>query len=110
MKAHESLVSQYTKEELEDALAEKKKREMELQALPVEQRRLATFLHEELCHENHTDGCSWFYEKWNGLPLGLARDYYVSMAQRMLAIGLSEDAIKKVVLAIKGGQWPSTAS
>ena len=27
----------------------------------------AIFLHEKLCNHNHTDSCSWFYEKKNNI-------------------------------------------
>lgn len=36
-------------------------REEYVRTLPKNQ-QLAIWLHGELCHHNHTDGCSWFYE------------------------------------------------
>jgi hypothetical protein len=41
-----------------DNLLEKKR---QLQKLRPEE-QLAIRLHDNLCHWNHTDGCSWFYE------------------------------------------------
>lgn len=46
--------------------------------------RLATELHNALCHWNHTDGCSWFYteDDWNNNP----QKRYLAMARKVLAI------------------------
>jgi hypothetical protein len=49
-------------------------------AMPEEQ-KLATNLHSMLCRWNHTDGCSWEYEKdW----LGYAHGVYLAKAQMIM--------------------------
>lgn len=54
--------------------AEAKQRQKELEELrrkeealkAGEPRAVAEFLHEKECHWNHTDGCGWLYETWEG--------------------------------------------
>jgi hypothetical protein len=50
-------------------------------ALPAD-KQLALELHELLCRWNHTDGCSWFYEKdW----VGYSHERYLEKARAVLA-------------------------
>lgn len=55
--------------------------------------RLAEVLHKKFCHWNHTDGCSWEYEKWDGttnmtyrdaIRPHSARGRYLTMARNIL--------------------------
>lgn len=54
---------------------------------------VANALHEKMCRWNHTDGCSYHYEKWSN-P-GHAKSKYLKKAQAMLA-----KADVKTVLAL----------
>ena len=53
-------------------LAELEQKLKEAQAEP-EDIRLARQLHDLLCHWNHTDGCSWYYETKNKKKTGLVK-------------------------------------
>lgn len=55
----------------------------ELKSLTVEQ-RVAEYLHGQLCHENHTDGCSWYYEEWENVYKSYAHRDYLAQAMLML--------------------------
>lgn len=81
-------------EELKSIRAEMAKRA----AMPEDQ-RLAIELHEFLCHWNHTDGCSWGYEKeWTGY----AHAQYLEKAQDALKkTGMDFDTISAVIAAIR---------
>lgn len=50
----------------------------------TESQRLAETLHTKLCHHNHTDGCGWFYEKWD--KPGYSRKEYVEKADKILQV------------------------
>jgi hypothetical protein len=66
-----------------------------------EEQELAIFLHKELCHYNHADGCSWEYEKDRKTPwcgLYFAHNEYLGMARRMLEVS-DFDTIKKIIQA-----------
>lgn len=79
--------------ELEAVRAEAAKRS----AMPEDQ-RLAVELHEFLCHQNHTDGCSWGYEKdWTGY----AHERFLEKAQKALKVsGMDFHTISAVIAAI----------
>lgn len=79
--------------ELEAVRAEQMKR-----AAMSEDQRLAVELHEFLCHWNHTDGCSWGYEKdWTGY----AHKQYLEKAQTVLKKpGMDFDTVSTVIAAI----------
>lgn len=80
--------------ELEAVLAEEAAR-----AALTDDKRLAVELHEFLCHWNHTDGCSWGYEKeWTGY----AHKQYLEKAQNVLKKpGMDFDTVSTVISAIK---------
>lgn len=44
---------------------------------------IAEALHSSECHWNHTDGCSWFYEKWDG-PHNTTRMEWFAKAQTLI--------------------------
>lgn len=50
---------------------------------------VAEELHRIKCKQNHTDGCSWFYEDW-GDKLGYARERYLEEANELLAEDVME--------------------
>ena len=54
-------------------------------------RELAEIIHVKTCHCNHTDGCSWEYEKW-GTPLSSTRLEYLDIAKKMLKVVSFKDA------------------
>ena len=86
-----------TKEqELLEKIAEAEK---ELKALREEQKlpnniKLATALHEIMCHYNHTDGCGWYYENWN--VMGYIRMEYLKKANTILKVVDFETAMKVI--------------
>lgn len=61
--------------------------------------RLAEILHKKLCHWNHTDGCSWLYEKWSDAlrPQSVKKEY-LDMSRKILQEFNINDAIKFVDL------------
>lgn len=52
--------------------------------------KLADVLHEIDCHWNHTDGCGWYYESWEGVAAGKWRngtkEGYLEKAKKVLAV------------------------
>lgn len=46
-----------------------KRQKEELESLPAD-KKIAILLHENFCNHNHTDGCSWHYEKKMGWMIG----------------------------------------
>lgn len=68
-----------------------------------EEQQLAIFLHQHLCHSNHTDGCSWSYEihgvneDWEGH----AHKKYLEMAKRMIERCPDTSMIKSIIAAIE---------
>jgi hypothetical protein len=44
--------------------------------------RLATELHNKLCHSNHTDGCTWFYREQDWTEFGHKK--YLEKAENIL--------------------------
>jgi len=52
------------------------------ESLP-ENYKLAEKIHSKTCSWNHTDGCSWEYENWDG-KLRQCRSHYVVIADRVL--------------------------
>lgn len=51
-----------------------------------EPRAIAETIHESECHSNHTDGCSWFYEKWEEAERGqgYAKTRYLAAAKTLI--------------------------
>lgn len=47
--------------------------------------KVATGIHEVLCYANHTDGCGWYYEKWETMQKGGTRDGYLMSANKFVA-------------------------
>jgi hypothetical protein len=68
-------------QEAEQKLAKLKEERKSFEGLSEEQ-KLAELIHESQCRWNHTDGCSWYYEKW-GDP-GYAKKEYLQKANNIL--------------------------
>lgn len=88
--------------EIASARAQLETLEAEWKALnsltPLE--RLATMLHDSTCTWNHTDGCGWWYESWNGAtPAGNStRSGYLLKASILVnKSGLQPETIAKVL-------------
>lgn len=69
---------------------------------------IAEIIHEKLCLFNHTDGCGWFYEKWDGVDtnpeyykLNRTRDRYYKMSLRLIENGFTLEMIQKIFKIIK---------
>jgi len=45
---------------------------------------VAEALHKQLCRHNHTDGCAWYYEKWE--TPGAERMRWVNIARRVIPL------------------------
>ena len=59
----------------------------------TEAQELAELVHKKTCHWNHTDGCSWFYESWDGVRFGdSAKSKALETANKMLLITNFETA------------------
>lgn len=43
---------------------------------------IADYIHDKMCHHNHTDGCGWYYEDWKN-P-GHAHKLYIAKAQQLM--------------------------
>lgn len=92
------------REELERLMDE----EAEYGRLPAEF-RLAEYIHDTFCKQNHTDGCGWDYEKWqdpthpgNGSH-GWTHDRYLDIANKMLdALDHDEFVCYEAIKALKG--------
>ena len=54
-----------------------------IEKIPLNQ-RLAEVIHSKLCHWNHTDGCSWEYEKWENYQSGHAKKQYLNKANDLI--------------------------
>lgn len=108
-------MSYQTVKEVENAIAEQKRKLAELESAKEkmgkdrqtnsETGQLAIFLHSKLCNWNHTDGCSWFYEierdgtvNWAGY--GHAK--YWEIAQTILNKGYKCDDVTDIVTLAKG--------
>jgi hypothetical protein len=88
----------YTDDDLKRELEKREENRKKLAAMPVE-RRLAKTLHSMLCHWNHTDGCSWHYESWDG-PNNRTRQEWVEKAKRALQVA-DEPTIIAVLSAVR---------
>jgi hypothetical protein len=85
--------------ELAKAEAERDKFEM-----LREDKRLATIIHEDQCHWNHTDGCGWFYNDEKDPTIWVkdtTRARYLKKANDLLAV-VDYDTALKVMKALKG--------
>ncbi|MCM1220658.1 MAG: hypothetical protein NC548_39835 [Lachnospiraceae bacterium] len=65
--------------------------------------QLAIWLHDHLCHSNHTDGCGWSYEidgirdKWENY----VHKEYLEMAKRMMLQCSDITLIKNIIGSIE---------
>lgn len=78
-------------------------REEYISLLP-KNKRLAIKLHESLCHHDHTEWCSWFYEIKEGLEddwSGYAHRDYLDRADRVLKVCDDEKMIIDLIEAMK---------
>lgn len=55
--------------------------------------KLAEIIHNSLCKSNHTDGCSWYYEKWDGFGKNPTRMLYLDRANKILEKVSYKDAV-----------------
>ncbi len=71
--------------ELQKKLDAAKAEKAKVEAQPIDQ-KVAEMLHKLQCHWNHTDGCGWEYETWDGVtPAGNStRAGYLKKAHRLL--------------------------
>jgi hypothetical protein len=81
---------------------EKLENELEKKSFLTIPQQVAEELHGLLCHQNHTEGCSWGYEKWCDVG---KKDYgakmsYLEMAKRALLVTDAE-TIYGIIKAIK---------
>lgn len=62
---------------------------------------LAEIMHDKMCRWNHTDGCTWLYEK-DGAPIpAQAHSIWLVKAKNALKVsGLDAEAIAKVIKAL----------
>lgn len=76
---------------------ELEKRQNKFNFLP-EEIKLAENIHSKTCKANHTDGCGWYYEKWDGSTArGLTtRNRYLNKAKLILAVTKFEDAMNVI--------------
>lgn len=68
-----------------------------------EEEQLAIFLHQHLCHYNHTDACSWSYEIHGVVDnwAEYAHKNYLEMAKRMIERCPDVNMIKSIITAIE---------
>lgn len=66
---------------------------------------LAEFLHDNTCHINHTDGCGWYYEKWEdfGKKKLWSKDRHVIWAKKMMETCTVEE-IRRVLSAMRASR------
>ena len=66
--------------------------------LKSEDIRLAEYIHSKTCRSNHTDGCGWGYESWDGsTPSGnRTRSRYLEKARTILKDVDFESAINVI--------------
>jgi hypothetical protein len=54
-------------------------------------RPLADALHHELCKQNHTDGCSYYYHQWSDeLPEWHPKHYWLKTAEKVFSVVIGE--------------------
>jgi len=58
--------------------------------------KLATIIHDKTCRSNHTDGCGWDYESWEGLNKNSTRNSYLEKANRILTKVKYDDAVQVI--------------
>jgi len=63
-------------------------------------KKTATLLHEQFCHWNHIDGCSWMYDddKW----IEPVRKEYLRKAEKLLQV-FTEGEIETFLSIVKHG-------
>lgn len=66
--------------------------------------KLAIALHDNLCHWNHADGCSWHYEITGGIHdfCGTAHSDYLQKATTIVEFCKSKDIDEKVMIDLVG--------
>lgn len=86
-------------EDLLKKVEEQRKKIVKFNNLPAD-KKVATFLHEKHCFHNHTDACSWGYEKdddWD--RKGSAKNRYLLRARRLLDTVHRDENFAMVVIA-----------
>lgn len=88
-----------SKERVEQLRVQLAKAEIELarqeelsSSIPAEVKEVAEKLHKKTCHQNHTDGCSWYYD--NGSWTEYSRKKYLSKAEKLLSITTADVVFK----------------
>lgn len=46
--------------------------------------KLAELIHSKTCTWNHTDGCDWYYESWEGFKNNSTKMRYLDKANKIL--------------------------
>jgi hypothetical protein len=64
----------------EKSIIEKKIRASKYNSLDI---KIAEYLHERLCHHNHTDMCGWYYGEWSDEVLRGSRKEYIEKAYKL---------------------------
>lgn len=75
------------------ALEVEKKKLEKIEQQEVPEQALAELLHEKLCHQNHTDCCSWEYEDWSGTT----RQRYLTRCRKLLDYFSMSEVLKTPV-------------
>ena len=88
-------------EQQQQRLTELKLKEKSLAA--NEPRAVAEFLHEKECHWNHTDGCAWFYETWDGATGAgnSTRMEWLRKAEHLIKYAIEQDIPVNVALELR---------
>lgn len=107
MQTKEQIQAEIDKETEKKAAAERRLEELQkkLAHVPSSDEGLADILHELICHWNHTDGCSWFYESWDTLRPGSTRHEWLQKAIRLRRYaegrGISIDEVIEILTYAK---------
>ena len=55
----------------------------------------STVVHDSFCKQNHIDGCSWEYEKWENIDKTHEKKKYVTLVKKAIKEGIKlEDFLK----------------
>ena len=100
-------IKQLPKNVTEDMLLEKRKElEKEYNSFLPKDKKLAIHLHNILCKSNHTDQCSWYYEKMEGDPLEhdwdrYAHKEYLQKAREVLKVESDVNHLIDIINTLK---------
>lgn len=89
-------------ENLQKQLAEEQAK-LKAHRLLSDTEKLAIDLHNQFCHHNHTDGCSWLYHMKDDIPTWTdgVQQRYLNMAAHIIDWGnkhnISETEVRKLI-------------